>query len=442
MTETNTETARPAPAPLGADPAGQRPRPSPSLARVPGSRIRELGEIALGMDGVLRLYFGESNLPTPAFIVESAARALRDGHTFYSENAGLPALRAEIAAAYRRLHGVELDPGSEIVVTASGLQALHLAIRAVIEPGDEALVLSPAWPNGSAIVELVHGVPVAVPLARSDQGFSIDFDALAAAAGPRSRAVLLTSPSNPLGWVATDRRAATAARLLPRPRSLAALRRGLRAHLLRGPRAGGSGPLDAAAVPARRRRRRGAVVLQDLLHDRLAGRLAGRAARPRPAARAHQRVLRVPRGHLRPGRRHHGVGRGRGGAAPDAHRLPREPRLLPGGAAGDAGPHRASTRGRLLPVPARRGSRRLLTLLPRAPAPRAGRDRPRIGVRPRGRGLDPALLRRRTLRARARARARWSASCGPAGRRLEAGRQPAGFRPRRGREGGSLRPPL
>ena len=95
-----------------------------SLRRVPHSRIRELGELAMTMDGVLRLYFGESNVPTPSYIVEAAAQALRDGHTFYSENAGLPSLRREIAAQYRRLHDVELDPGSEIVVTASGLLAL------------------------------------------------------------------------------------------------------------------------------------------------------------------------------------------------------------------------------------------------------------------------------------------------------------------------------
>src|SRR6267143_7177327 len=86
-----------------------------SLADVPYTRIRELGEIALSMDGVLRLYFGESNLPTPAFIVDAAVLALREGHTFYSENAGLPALRREIADQYQRLHGVGLDPGCQIV---------------------------------------------------------------------------------------------------------------------------------------------------------------------------------------------------------------------------------------------------------------------------------------------------------------------------------------
>jgi aspartate aminotransferase len=173
-----------------------------SLAHVPYTGIRELGEIAMTMDGVLRLYFGESNLPTPRFIVEAAIRALNDGYTFYSENAGLPTLRRAIAEQYRRLHGVELDPEREIVVTASGVQALHLAVRSVLDPGDEAVILSPAWPNGASIVALSNAVPIDVPLALAGQRYEIDFTALEAAVGPRTRLVVLTSPSNPLGWVA------------------------------------------------------------------------------------------------------------------------------------------------------------------------------------------------------------------------------------------------
>jgi aspartate aminotransferase len=177
---------------------------APSLRDVPYTRIRELGELAMSMDGVLRLYFGESNQPTPKFIVDAAVRALREGHTFYSENAGLPSLRAEIASMYGRLHGVDLDPGTEIVVTASGLQALHLAIRSVVDPGDEVVILSPAWPNSTSIVALSHGAPIDVPLRLEGQRYRIDFAALDAALTPRARLVLLTSPSNPLGWVASE----------------------------------------------------------------------------------------------------------------------------------------------------------------------------------------------------------------------------------------------
>jgi aspartate aminotransferase len=156
----------------------------------------------MSIDGVLPLYFGESNLPTPGFIVDAAVSALRDGQTFYSENAGLPVLRREIAGHYRARHRVELDPAREIVVTASGVQALHLAIRSILDPGDEAIVLSPAWPNSASIIALSHGVQVEVPLSLEGDRYAIDFPALAAALSPRTRLVLLTSPSNPLGWVA------------------------------------------------------------------------------------------------------------------------------------------------------------------------------------------------------------------------------------------------
>src|SRR5665647_1540877 len=121
------------------------PQVAPSALRVPRSRIRELADIAMSMDGVLRLYFGESNVPTPDYIKRAAARAMAEGYTYYTENAGLPSLRCALAAHYRRLHGVALDPATEIVVTASGVQALNVAIRCLLDPGDEALVLTPAW---------------------------------------------------------------------------------------------------------------------------------------------------------------------------------------------------------------------------------------------------------------------------------------------------------
>jgi aspartate/methionine/tyrosine aminotransferase len=180
---------------------------TPSLAasalRVPHSRIRELAEIAMSMDGVLKLYFGESNIPTPEYIKRAAQKAMADGFTFYTENAGLPSLRQALARYYQELHGVELDPAAELVITASGVQALNLGIRCVLDPGDEALVLTPAWPNGSANVELANAVPIQIAHPLVGDRYQIDFAALEAAVTPRTRMLLYTSPSNPLGWVAT-----------------------------------------------------------------------------------------------------------------------------------------------------------------------------------------------------------------------------------------------
>jgi aspartate aminotransferase len=175
-----------------------------SAESVPHSRIRELAEVAMSMDGVLRLYFGESNLPTPDYIKQAAVKALADGYTFYTENAGLPSLRRAIARQYQKWHGVQLDPESEIVITASGVQALNVSLRAMVDPGDEALVLTPAWPNGSSILAMANAVVKQIPHPLCGDRYRIDFDALEAAVGPRTRLVLYTSPSNPLGWVATD----------------------------------------------------------------------------------------------------------------------------------------------------------------------------------------------------------------------------------------------
>jgi aspartate/methionine/tyrosine aminotransferase len=180
------------------------PHLAQSVESVPHSRIRELAEIAMSMDGVLRLYFGESNLPTPEYIKRAVVQALADGYTFYTENAGLPSLRRVIAEQYRRQQGVDLDPMSEIVVTASGVQALNVAVRCLLDPGDEALVLSPVWPNGSSIVAMANAVVRQIPHPLCGDRYQVDFDALEAAVTPRTRLLLYTSPSNPLGWVATD----------------------------------------------------------------------------------------------------------------------------------------------------------------------------------------------------------------------------------------------
>jgi aspartate/methionine/tyrosine aminotransferase len=174
-----------------------------SVQAVPHSRIRELAEVAMGMEGVLKLYFGESNQPTPEFIKQAAIQALGGGYTFYTENAGLPSLRRALAEYYRKLHDVAVNPETEIVVTASGVQALNVGIRCVLDPGDEAIVLTPAWPNGASIVAMCNAVAVEIPHPLCGERYAIDFDALERAVSARTRLLIYTSPSNPLGWVAT-----------------------------------------------------------------------------------------------------------------------------------------------------------------------------------------------------------------------------------------------
>lgn len=179
-----------------------------SARAIAHSRIRELAELAMTMEGVYKLYFGESNIPTPPFIREAASRAMNEGFTYYTSNAGLASTREALGAYYAAKHGVGLDTDREIVVTTSGVQALNVAIRCTLDPGDEAIVLTPAWPNGTSIVQMCNATPVqlAQPLERGASGarYTVDFDALEAAVTPRTRLLLYTSPSNPLGWVATE----------------------------------------------------------------------------------------------------------------------------------------------------------------------------------------------------------------------------------------------
>lgn len=174
-----------------------------SARSVPHSRIRELAELAMTMDGVLKLYFGESNLPTPAFLKRAADQAMRDGFTYYTPNAGLLSTREAVARYYQRQQSVALNPETEIVITNSGVQALHVGLRCTINPGDDALVLTPAWPNACSILQMYGARPIEVAQPLTGNRYSVDIAQLEAALTPRTRLLVYTSPSNPLGWVAT-----------------------------------------------------------------------------------------------------------------------------------------------------------------------------------------------------------------------------------------------
>ena len=174
------------------------------------------------------------------------------------------------------MQGVALDPRREIVMTASGVQALNVAIRCVLDPGDEAIVLTPAWPNGSSIVAMANAKAIEIPQPLCGDRYEIDWDALEAAVTPRTRLLIYTSPSNPLGWVATE---ADQERLLDfaRRHGLWLLADEVYDRLwYEGGAAGNARSLDSAQGDARRCGHGGAFVQQELLHDGMAHRLVGR----------------------------------------------------------------------------------------------------------------------------------------------------------------------
>ena len=171
---------------------------------MPRSRIRELSELAARVKDPLRLYFGESNVPTPAFIKEAAKRALDEGYTYYTHNAGYLDLRQAIAAQTRRLHGLDYEPDGEVIVTAGGVEAMFLALYATLEPGSKAVILSPCWPDVAAIVRMLGATPVEVPLVESGGRRAVDCQAVLDALDPSVRVLFVNSPLNPTGWMMTD----------------------------------------------------------------------------------------------------------------------------------------------------------------------------------------------------------------------------------------------
>ena len=174
-----------------------------AAASVVPSQIRAIAALAEEHPGTLRLFYGEDSLPTPDFIREAGCRAIAEGHTFYTPNAGTLSLRRAIADQTRRLHGVEVDPAREVVVTASGMVALALAAQATVGPGTSAVVLTPLWPNVAAAIRVTGAEAIEVPLALCRDGFVLDWDRIEAAIRPDTRLLALASPGNPTAWTAT-----------------------------------------------------------------------------------------------------------------------------------------------------------------------------------------------------------------------------------------------
>ena len=170
----------------------------PTVDQLGESLIRVVANAAMDQPDVLKFWFGESDQPTPAVIGEAASASLAAGETFYSHNLGLSALREALAGYVSRWHGAV---GAErIAVTAGGVNGLMLAAQALLEPGDEVVVVTPVWPNLLAQPK-VMGARVRSLSLRPWQGqWSLDMDALLAALTPGTRALILNSPNNPTGW--------------------------------------------------------------------------------------------------------------------------------------------------------------------------------------------------------------------------------------------------
>ncbi|MFC7404134.1 pyridoxal phosphate-dependent aminotransferase [Georgenia alba] len=169
------------------------------IASMPGSGIRRVTELAWSTPGAVVLSLGEPDMPTPRHVLDAAVDALDRDDTRYTPNGGIPALRAALARRLRTAHGVEVPP-ERVWVTAGGAQALHLALTLTLHAGDEVLVPDPGYSTFPMVTHVLQGVPVPYRLLPA-HGFVPDPEAIEAQIGPRTRVLLLNSPSNPLGTV-------------------------------------------------------------------------------------------------------------------------------------------------------------------------------------------------------------------------------------------------
>ena len=162
------------------------------------SKIREVANAGMGRDDVLAFWFGESDEVTPDFIRQAAIDALQRGETFYSHNLGLPELRQAVAGYMSALHGTV---GAErIAITSGGVNALMIAVQALVDAGDEVVAVTPVWPNLTAQPAIMGARVRCVPLRPQAGEWTLDVPALLAVITPATKVLIVNAPNNPTGW--------------------------------------------------------------------------------------------------------------------------------------------------------------------------------------------------------------------------------------------------
>jgi len=148
---------------------------------------------------IVHLEIGDPDFPTPDVVTRAAERAMEDGSTHYTQSLGLPDLREAIVADYSTKYGVTVDP-NDIVVTQGTSPAMLLLFGALLDPGDEVIMPDPCYPAYPNYVTFLGGIPKQVRV-RAERGFRYSIDDVRRAIGPRTKAVMINSPSNPTGSV-------------------------------------------------------------------------------------------------------------------------------------------------------------------------------------------------------------------------------------------------
>ena len=171
----------------------------PDIIDMPDSPILEVWRMGAPIPGVIGLWAGEPDMPTPGFICDAAASALNAGKTFYTHNRGIPELRDAISRYLLRLYGTQVVD-ERIAVTSAGINAVQIVCQALLGAGSKAVAITPSWPNVIRAMTIAGAAVNEVPLARSTSGWSLDVDTVFAACVPGTKLIYLASPANPTGW--------------------------------------------------------------------------------------------------------------------------------------------------------------------------------------------------------------------------------------------------
>jgi len=171
---------------------------------IPTSGIRKMFDLAQKYNDAINLSIGEPDFPTPPHIFEAAIQAMKAGCTHYTTNAGFLEFREAASEKLRKENHVDADPATEIMATAGAMGGLSVAMLTVIDPGDEVLVPSPGFPNFAAQVFLANGRSIPYPL-KEENKFRVNPDDIVERIKPRTKAILINSPSNPTASVLKEK---------------------------------------------------------------------------------------------------------------------------------------------------------------------------------------------------------------------------------------------
>ena len=176
---------------------------SQTVQEIAPSGIRKFFDLLDDLKGVTALTVGQPDFVTPWHIREKAIESLEQGRTYYTSNAGLLPLRQEIAAYMQRRFHLTYNPKDEIIVTVGGSEAIDLAVRACVNPGDEVIIPLPSGVCYGPIVSMAGGVPIYLPL-KAENDFKLTAKELAAVITPKTKMVVLPFPNNPTGSILTE----------------------------------------------------------------------------------------------------------------------------------------------------------------------------------------------------------------------------------------------